>query len=76
MHAEAGDATALYDALEHTILPLFYQRRDRFTGVMRHAIALNGSFFTAQRMLHEYVLKVYGAAEHVETTRQLSLRAS
>jgi starch phosphorylase len=56
-----GDADALYDALEHTVLPLFYQRREQFTDVMRYAIALNGSFFTAQRMLHEYESKVYGA---------------
>jgi hypothetical protein len=26
---------------------------------MRHAIALNGSFFTAQRMLQEYMIKAY-----------------
>jgi hypothetical protein len=40
--------------------PFFYRNRDRFTGVMRYAIALNGSFFTAQRMLKEYVVKAYG----------------
>jgi starch phosphorylase len=56
----AAHAAALYDALEHTVLPLFYRNRDRFTEVMRHAIALNGSFFTAQRMLQEYVVKAYG----------------
>jgi hypothetical protein len=27
--------------------------------IMRHAIALNGSFFTAQRMLQEYLIKAY-----------------
>ena len=30
-----------------------------FVDVMRHAIALNGSFFNAQRMLQEYVTKAY-----------------
>ena len=53
-------ATALYDTLERTVLPLFYHDRDRFTQMMRYAIALNGSFFTAQRMLQEYVVKAYG----------------
>jgi starch phosphorylase len=53
-------AAALYDTLEHTVAPLFYRNRDRFTDVMRYAIALNGSFFTAQRMLQEYVVKAYG----------------
>ncbi|MBI4266604.1 MAG: alpha-glucan family phosphorylase [Acidobacteria bacterium] len=56
----AAHAAALYDALERTVLPLFYRDRDRFTQVMRYAIALNGSFFTAQRMLQEYVVKAYG----------------
>jgi starch phosphorylase len=27
--------------------------------VMRHAIAVNGSFFNTQRMLLQYVLKAY-----------------
>jgi starch phosphorylase len=55
----AADAGALYDALEHTVLPLFYRRHDEFIAVMRYAIALNGSFFTAQRMLQEYMIKAY-----------------
>jgi glycogen phosphorylase len=55
----ASHAAALYDALERTILPLYYQHRERFQGIMRSAIALNGSFFTAQRMLHEYAIKAY-----------------
>lgn len=53
-------AAALYDTLERKVLPLFYQRRDGFIDAMRYAIALNGSFFTAQRMLQEYVIKAYG----------------
>jgi starch phosphorylase len=55
----ATHATALYDALERVVLPLFYQQREAFIDVMRHAIALNGSFFTAQRMLQEYAFKAY-----------------
>lgn len=55
-----SDAAALYDALERSVLPLFYQQRDAFVDVMRHAMALNGSFFTAQRMIQEYALKAYG----------------
>jgi starch phosphorylase len=53
------DASSLYDKLEHIILPLFYHDRDRFIDVMRHAIALNGSFFNTHRMILEYVLKAY-----------------
>jgi len=53
------DATALYDKLEKTILPLFYKQRDGFISVMRGAIALNGSFFNTERMVQEYVLRAY-----------------
>lgn len=53
------DADALYDKLEHVVIPLFYQNRDGWLNVMRHAIAVNGSFFNTQRMLLQYVLKAY-----------------
>ena len=52
------DATSLYDKLERVICPMF-QKRDRFAEVMRHAIAVNGSFFNTQRMLQQYVLSAY-----------------
>ncbi len=55
----ASDAASLYEKLEHVIIPLFYRERNRFIGVMQHAIALNGSFFNTQRMVQEYVLKGY-----------------
>jgi glycogen phosphorylase len=53
------DAAALYDKLEQIVLPLFYDDRQGFISVMRHAIALNGSFFNTQRMLQQYVVKAY-----------------
>ena len=53
------DAASLYNKLEQVIIPLFYHDRERFIDVMRHAIALNGSFFNTQRMLQQYVLKAY-----------------
>jgi starch phosphorylase len=52
-------AAALYDTLERAVLPTFYQRREAFIDMMRHVIALNGGFFTAERMLHEYLVKAY-----------------
>jgi glycogen phosphorylase len=55
----AGDASALYDKLEQVVAPLFYRDRNGFIDVMRHAIALNGSFFNTHRMLQQYVLKAY-----------------
>jgi starch phosphorylase len=55
----AAHAASLYEKLERSVLPLFYGNRDGFIDVMRSAIALNGSFFTAQRMLQEYLIKAY-----------------
>ena len=55
----ARHANSLYNKLETEVLPTFYQDRSHFIGMMRHAIAINGSFFNTQRMLHQYVLKAY-----------------
>jgi len=53
------DALSLYQKMEHVVLPMFYGNRDHFIDTMRHAIALNGSFFNTQRMLQQYVLRAY-----------------
>jgi starch phosphorylase len=55
----AAQAASLYEKLERNILPLFYGNRTGLIDIMRHTIALNGSFFTAQRMLQEYLIKAY-----------------
>jgi starch phosphorylase len=57
------EAASLYEALESIIAPLFYQRPPEFDAIMRSAIALNGSFFSAQRMLSQYVANAYNAFE-------------
>jgi starch phosphorylase len=53
------DAAALYEKLEQVVVPLFYGNRQGFINVMRHAIAINGSFFNTQRMMQQYVVKAY-----------------
>jgi len=53
------DAVSLYDKLEQVILPAFYKNRGHYLDIMRHSIALNGSFFNTHRMLLQYVLKAY-----------------
>ncbi|MCE5185796.1 MAG: alpha-glucan family phosphorylase [Planctomycetaceae bacterium] len=52
------DAEFLYDKLEK-VVQLFYREPERFSTVMAHAIALNGSFFNTQRMMQQYVVKAY-----------------
>ena len=56
---EGFDAQALYNKLETIVLPMFYRDQDRYIDVMRHAIALNGSFFNTERMVDQYVRKAY-----------------
>jgi starch phosphorylase len=70
----AADARDLYTALEETVIPLFYRRHDEFIDIMRYAIALNGSFFTAQRMLQEYIIKAYN--KHAVEAEAVPLVAS
>lgn len=52
-------AAALYDKLENKVLSAFYQSRERFIEMMQQTIALNGSFFSAQRMLWQYLHNAY-----------------
>ncbi len=56
---EAQESASIYDHLENTILPLYYQHSSSWHEVMRSTIALNGSFFNTQRMLRQYVLNAY-----------------
>lgn len=56
---EDEEAGSLYHKLENLILPIFYGRPNAFAEVMRLSIALNGSFFNAQRMLAQYLLDAY-----------------
>ena len=62
-HAFTGDpdreVSNLYEKLEREIVPMFYGRPQRYTEIMRSAIALNGSFFNTQRMLLQYVGNAY-----------------
>ena len=51
----------LYRALEESVVPLFYKDPEALTAMGRHAIALNGSFFSAHRMVDEYARRAYRA---------------
>jgi len=55
----ASEVATLYDKLERQILPMFYGTPNRYTEVMRSAIALNGSFFNTQRMVQQYLANAY-----------------
>jgi starch phosphorylase len=77
----ASEAWSLYNKLRYIVLPLFYERPDAFARVMRSTIALNGSFFNAQRMMSQYVENAYklgsawrfdGEREHAEARADVS----
>jgi starch phosphorylase len=54
-----SELASLYYKLRYVIIPLFYGSSTGFARVMRSTIAVNGAYFTAQRMLEEYVENAY-----------------
>jgi starch phosphorylase len=60
----ADEVTSLYHKLEDIILPMFYGRHNAYAEVMRHSIALNGSFFNTQRMVAQYLMNAYFSVRH------------
>jgi starch phosphorylase len=60
---DARDASSLYSKLETAVLPCFYQQQENFIEIMRHTIALNGSFFSSHRMLNQYLIEAYQLLE-------------
>ena len=63
-HDEAEEAESLYAKLESEILPIYYRYPEKWSEIMRMAVAINGSFFNTHRMLYQYVTNAYfpGAA--------------
>ncbi|ABG03277.1 Alpha-glucan phosphorylase [Rubrobacter xylanophilus DSM 9941] len=61
---DAADAAALYGVLEGEVAPLYYRRGaggvpEGWVGVMKEAIATVAPAFSAQRMVGEYVRRLY-----------------
>ncbi len=63
------EAASLYDLIEHQIAPRFYERDDagvphRWLRVVRHSLAGLSGFLSADRMVAEYVERLYVPAAH------------
>ena len=64
---DAHDATALYDLLEHEVIPLFYERDAdglprRWIGRIKASMQRLIPRFSAERMVREYLTALYTAA--------------
>lgn len=70
------EVSDLYDKLEREIVPMFYGPPQRYTEIMRSAIALNASFFNTQRMVMQYVENAYSRNGSVPANIPASTAAS
>lgn len=65
MDASGSDAAALYEKLEHTVLPLYYSHSDgtnsdtRWIKIMKAAISKNAAYFNSHRMMRRYATEAY-----------------
>lgn len=57
--SNGNDAQSLYDKLEHTILPLYYDDRNGWIQVMKGSISKNASYFNSHRMMRRYAAEAY-----------------
>ncbi len=65
--ADAADGEALYQLLEHEIVPLFYDRDEHgiplgWVNRMRNAMRVAGGRFSARRMVQDYAERFYAPA--------------
>jgi starch phosphorylase len=56
------EINSLYDKLQNVIVPMFYHKPQVFESVMRSTIAINGSYYNAQRMMMQYLEHAYMSA--------------
>ncbi|MGF1633308.1 MAG: alpha-glucan family phosphorylase [Phycisphaerae bacterium] len=57
--ARRRDADSLYGKLGDAVIPCFYGDRAKWLDIMRNCIALNGSYFSTQRMVKQYAVRAY-----------------
>ena len=65
------EAEALYDLIEHQVAPTFYDRNEndvpeRWVGNIRHTLATLSPELSADRMVRQYVERLYRPAAHYE----------
>ncbi len=63
-NVDAGDAESLYTVLEREVVPLYYDRDQnglprKWIAMMKHSIATLAPEFNSDRMVEEYVRRIY-----------------
>ena len=63
-NVDAGDAESLYTVLEREVVPLYYDRDQdglprKWISMMKHSIATLAPEFNSDRMVEEYVRRIY-----------------
>jgi len=53
------EARSMYQKLESSILPIFYEKPEAYAAIRRNAVAINASFFNAERMVLQYMENAY-----------------
>ena len=56
---DGDDAADLYEKLERTVLPLYFDDRARWIWMMKQGIAKIASYFNSQRMMRRYATEAY-----------------
>jgi starch phosphorylase len=56
---DTRDRNRLYDVLEHEVLPTYHGDRARWVRMMRASIAMSAWNFSSDRMVEEYVTRMY-----------------
>jgi starch phosphorylase len=56
---QKDEIASSYGKLEQAIMPMYYGQPQAYFEAMRSAIAINGSFFNTQRIVHQYVANAY-----------------
>lgn len=57
------DLKALFNTLNHQVIPVYYEQRDRWLGMMQSSIEITTKHFSARRMVREYYNRLYLAPE-------------
>jgi glycogen phosphorylase len=66
---DAEEANSLYRKLETAVVPLYLSAPEKWARLMRNTLSINGSYFTTNRMVRQYVRNSYYPVKLIERAR-------